>query len=442
MGKREPIRKKRAAHDFAQAAITQGAHDDDDDDEGPGIFLVDCLVDHRVRSKQTQYLVKWLGYPDGQNTWEPAAGLPAEAIQEYVDGGKLANGQLSAPAEKPSTPSQKAHRISQESNLRVTADESVLEQQFACGGPGREGDARQKVSSAGDSGRSRSITAQGKQPRAWSPDPPRSSGRNSRVGRDVWTQTAPPSGIDGQLPERHAVAGYHKWQHLALPMFPPGTLVALPTHIPEGFQPDMGHAIGQGSSHNGSAQSDPVLPSGVPAGSIPITGGVLPAGCVAVPSMNSAQMRRNGIILRPPSIPTLPTTVASPQRGSIRAGIAGSAATSTALGRKPNPAPPRAVAREGVNSTPHPSIGSSPPQLTLLNTTSPPAPLVTVPALNGARPLGQGARVARDVSPAAAASGVNGVPGTFSPSPPRAPRGQLGHQEKRQRRHSPNGTAP
>ena len=38
-------------------------------------YQVEAIVDSRVRRRKTQYLVKWVGYPTEENTWEPEAHL-------------------------------------------------------------------------------------------------------------------------------------------------------------------------------------------------------------------------------------------------------------------------------------------------------------------------------------------------------------------------------
>lgn len=53
-------------------------------DTGPQ-FEIEAILDHRIRRKRTQYLVKWLGYPDEDNTWEPTANLhnASDLLNEY-----------------------------------------------------------------------------------------------------------------------------------------------------------------------------------------------------------------------------------------------------------------------------------------------------------------------------------------------------------------------
>ena len=40
------------------------------DDDGER-FEIEYIVDKRYRKDQVEYLIKWRGYPDSQNTWEP-----------------------------------------------------------------------------------------------------------------------------------------------------------------------------------------------------------------------------------------------------------------------------------------------------------------------------------------------------------------------------------
>ena len=58
---------------------------DDDDDEGEdGQYVVESVVDKRKRAGQIEYLIKWQGYDDTDNTWErmsgPFVGLSLDLI--------------------------------------------------------------------------------------------------------------------------------------------------------------------------------------------------------------------------------------------------------------------------------------------------------------------------------------------------------------------------
>jgi hypothetical protein len=48
-------------------------------------YEVEKILDHRRHRKQLQYLVKWVGYPEHDASWEPVENLEhsAELITEY-----------------------------------------------------------------------------------------------------------------------------------------------------------------------------------------------------------------------------------------------------------------------------------------------------------------------------------------------------------------------
>jgi len=49
-------------------------------------YTVEKVVDMRMRSNKKEYLLKWKGYPDSENTWEPHENLDCpEMINTYED---------------------------------------------------------------------------------------------------------------------------------------------------------------------------------------------------------------------------------------------------------------------------------------------------------------------------------------------------------------------
>lgn len=54
-------------------------------DNGAPAFEVESVLAKRAKGSRAEYLVKWLGYPDWESTWEPAAALnnAREAVAAY-----------------------------------------------------------------------------------------------------------------------------------------------------------------------------------------------------------------------------------------------------------------------------------------------------------------------------------------------------------------------
>lgn len=60
-------------------------------------YEFDKILDSQIIDKKRKYLVKWSGYDDSANTWEPAKNLPKDAVDEYHE-------QHPKPIKKPTQP--------------------------------------------------------------------------------------------------------------------------------------------------------------------------------------------------------------------------------------------------------------------------------------------------------------------------------------------------
>ena len=53
------------------------------------LYLVEQVKNHRHRNGNVQFLIKWLGYSNRHNTWEPENHLSPALVQEYFEQSSL-----------------------------------------------------------------------------------------------------------------------------------------------------------------------------------------------------------------------------------------------------------------------------------------------------------------------------------------------------------------
>lgn len=91
--KKEKEEKKKAGGHVIYAAEKEADKSDDDDDDANSeeggenaafFWEVEAIVGRRVKSGKTDYLVRWKGCPESDNTWEPAANLCDTALTDAL----------------------------------------------------------------------------------------------------------------------------------------------------------------------------------------------------------------------------------------------------------------------------------------------------------------------------------------------------------------------
>jgi hypothetical protein len=65
-------------NDSIVEGIMEGSSEESEDDED--VYEVEKIIEKRKKGRSIQYLVKWKGYDEDQNTWEPVKNLQNDDV--------------------------------------------------------------------------------------------------------------------------------------------------------------------------------------------------------------------------------------------------------------------------------------------------------------------------------------------------------------------------
>jgi len=90
----------------------EGDEDEESDDQGEEVYVVEAILDKRVKRGEIQYFIKWKGYENPEdNTWEPKANCHCpDLIEAFEEKFKLKEKEKKSKAEVSRTPSSSKQR--------------------------------------------------------------------------------------------------------------------------------------------------------------------------------------------------------------------------------------------------------------------------------------------------------------------------------------------
>lgn len=109
--KNKDVKEKKKEESKLKKKKEEEAEDEEVEDEEESEeeeYEVEKIVDKRIRRKKVEYLVKWIGWDDKDNTWEPVAHLECQdLIEEFENMRSKEEEQASDTKEEKDTPKRK-----------------------------------------------------------------------------------------------------------------------------------------------------------------------------------------------------------------------------------------------------------------------------------------------------------------------------------------------
>ena len=113
------------------------------DSEGEEEFTVERILDKRVRNSKVEYLIKWEGYPDTENTWEPQENLDCpDIISAYEERAEKKKEEKKRKKEAESSGGKKKQKVVEEEDNKPRGFDRGLQPERIIGATDSSGKER------------------------------------------------------------------------------------------------------------------------------------------------------------------------------------------------------------------------------------------------------------------------------------------------------------